>query len=218
MKTRLLLIILMLLPALAQEPTAPQLLDSVLENPGSWSQMCSLLTQDTPADEMSSGGFYRPFGDKISAENFRRLRARREEVIEEINKRLDSNRQRYVTILRTGNGDKKDADLEDYLLILIDLNAAESLPALLNLEGSLHEATSYSSKGKLFRETIYMRVLSTITAILKAEKYREIPSGKVSYDKKMRDTIVSLTKTYLNNTEPAEFRGAEGMTKEPIVR
>lgn len=213
------------------EATIKALVDSVLREPGGWNQMCS-FPKSKPQDTLPFFGDYeRDWAhDFVSDDNFERLRDGRDGVVREISRRLPS-------VLKTAPPKPEKVDvlaplrspsdvLEVYLAILLDLNGVEALPALLELEQSLDDNSSYPKAFETVvpsnRYSDHVQVLSVITAILanETDKFEGVKTLTLCspYDKKTRDSIVEMAQDFLTTTPPEQFRGAAGMPLETKYR
>lgn len=140
---------------------APTLINEILEKPGQWNQMCSIFRPSNEPPSIPLFGYYRDYATYwISEANFVRLRAQRTPVLKEISTRLDSlasdtakaveDATRKLTESKTVTSSNRlrilsaeSDELETYLMILLDLNGIEALPALLRLESALDKVAVY---------------------------------------------------------------------------
>ncbi len=133
-----------LAPLAAGEPLlAPaSLLRQVLAEPGQYNQMCSLRPM-IPEVPLSIYGFVNLSELHLSEANLSKLRARRAEIIPALNEHLaklqvqsgGSGSEQAVAFLQN-NPDELGVPLYE---VIIDLDAVETLPALLNLEAGVAE-------------------------------------------------------------------------------
>ncbi len=217
---RLLLVLLFSAAAYAQTPAA-QLVNNVLKNPGYFNQNCN-IPPPLPDKQLPLYGYRRSWSDsKISAENFTKLRAERSEVVKALAVQLDAiNVANFV-----GDSDyEARARDETLLMMVLDLNAVETLAALLRLEKSLDKVAYYrsgkSAPPKDYRLPPHAQVLSVITAILKNENAAGVDKlgPKASYDKATRDRIVALADQFERNVDPSRWKRGKAMSARPEAR
>ena len=171
-------------------------MEEVLAKPGFFSQMCLLVPAKSKA-ELPLFGFRRDWAQtRISVENFRRLRGERAEVVKEAARALES---------------AKGERLELCLMVLLDLNGIEALPALLRLEKRLADVPP--TFGEYAPQ---VQVLSVITALLKNEQAPGLERLQAHNDEATRDLIVELAQNYLKSG--VARRAAKAMAAEPVVR
>jgi len=195
-----------------------ELLDNIVAAPGPWEQMCGAFVFMQRLIPMF--GYERQSLRYISAENFQRLRAQRDAVVLEIRERLIDLAPGESANLRTGverlaaaveNGplatlDKlhaelgeyevlnADSTLDQYLVMLLDLNGVEALPGLVKLEAALDNTALYRNAllWKALQEEevpsswqwtannivqTHARVLSVITALLRSEHFEPLSTS-----------------------------------------
>lgn len=185
-----------------------KILDDVLAKPGYWTQMCSARVMLAPREAAGNFpthvpslplfGYERWTESKISADNFRRLRHQRSEVIAEIVSRLAVKAR------------------QEYWMILLDLNGIEALPALLRFE---KQFKVHKLRADLdVRDSAHIQVLSVITALLKNEGVKGLEVLRPVYDQEQRDSIVAMSESFLKSTPPRHYRAAAGMTAQPLPR
>lgn len=223
----------MTFPALAnpaETESAGELLDQVLSKPGAWNQMCSAMPLQKN-DQIPLFGYWRNPNFFISEANFTQLRNKRAAVLPEISDRLHRSVTAYADDPSCGPGPllfpniKGDTEsdglrsirvgldgtspLDEYLVIVLDLNGVEVLPALLAVEKAYHRTAKYPApkvpgldietegaafySGQAGPSRMHTRVLSVITALLLNEQYPRFLESKVY-------------KTYTNDYGPARAR------------
>lgn len=219
---------------LANGGEGAKLLDRIVKDPGSWTQMC-MMSPPVPASEIPVGGYVRLWtSTKISDANFKLLRAHRSEVLDELSRRLPGCKELAIKCTQTeigrAQGKKlvwpdEDNKLEAYMMVLQDLNGIEALPTLLRLEVPVNKLALYDVLAKRpdpkwLTYPVHVQILSTITAILKNEgvKGAEQLGEHTVYDKAHRDQIVKMATDYLKSTKPSAYKGAKGMEPVPHPR
>ena len=228
-----------------------ELLSEVLEEPGSWNQMCSGIPR-IPQSVLPLYGFSRQWrGYYISEQQLEQLRDSRNLVINEICKRLRQRKMVFAQPERIENSSETSGwfgksekppseELENLILILLDLNAVEALPILLELESELYKQTDLESVGVIdeaetrsVRYSSHVQLLSLLTAILQNENVSfesslsyelcEEPSFDPSepkrkfrsyeYSKVTRDIIIEHVEQFIANTNPLDYVGPNAMTR-----
>ena len=201
--------VLLSLPLAIQTGTSEgALLEEIIQKPGQWNQMCSLQPPLSP-QLIPLFGYSRYPLHFISKANLERLRAQRAGVLTEISRKLrsltpsEAEKQHQASLaflaaqlpekdtpvtlyLDVG---KTDSPLDEYLVIILDLNGVETLPALLELESALHAFAPYQIAPTKWAEwgdgtidnpwmithfktnTTHPSVLSIITALLLNENH-----------------------------------------------
>lgn len=236
MKANVLILLLLLVTgwAVAKEQSAGELLDEILEKPGSWTQMCVGVAYTNQYYIQTQGITRLHTMDRVSKENLQRLRNRRIEVLGELSRRLmraKTTAVRWVQADMAYAGDTTCVDiseetfeagksLELYFALLQDLNGIESLSALLNVERSMNHFVDYaafSSTKTGGANLMHAECLGTISAILRQEKAagsERLEDGMV-YSKESRDLVVGTATNYLRQTKPSDFKASKGMGPVP---
>ena len=148
----------------AEPQTLEQRIAAIAEKPGHWDQMCSTMMETPYNNYIQFFGFTR--GDMmISTEQFRELRAQREEVIAIVREAI-------------GNYELKESDpftimssreyfvYQSHLLMLLDLNASETLEDLIAAAKRQAPADPQQQPAP----GAYNRTLATILALLYYER------------------------------------------------
>lgn len=232
-------------PAVSRgEPEAVRrLLDEVLEKPGAWNQMCS-FPPGNPRTSLPLNGYSRGWAaDFITSANFERLRDGRGAVLREISPRLLALKSNLVEnaealakkleskgkFSTSSRPAEPGHALETYLMIILDLNGVESLPALLEVEHALNQVALYrlppevlswgETKYSPVRYLEHTQVLSVITALLSSEgvDLTELEQSP-RYDQEHRDHIIELAERFLKTTPPKDYRRASAMEQETSYR
>jgi len=202
-------------PEEALPPTdseAGRLLNEILAKPGQWNQMCSILPPPAP-DRVPLFGYLRNPLNFITTENFERLRAQRKAVLTEIDCRLTETSaseaqkaaQYYAAHPETLQPLPRPVSfLDEYLVILLDLQGTEALPGLLRMEAALNDFAPYvkdaanwnaflerSPEDKPSLEIVrypemHPKVLSVITALMLGEHHETFTKSKL-YERYIAD-------------------------------
>jgi len=132
---------------------AAALVDEIIENPGLFSQICgsAMVAPNVLSPYMFDRG-----EERITAANFARLREKRDAVVALLRRRIQSKSSPSTQVSSIEDIIRRPHELA----MLIDLNGVEALPELVD----------YAS-GLTFGEPEQADALSTITAILRQERY-----------------------------------------------
>jgi hypothetical protein len=192
--------------AKGRDLAAVALLDEVILQPGGFGYFDPRKPPKAMPDFtlIPRNGFRRSWETvHISRGRFLRLRAQRTGVVQELRLRLDS-----IGPLCAQNEDYRRL-LELYLGIVLDLNASEALPELLQMEERMSPAANYKASGGFSQ---HQELLSVILALVSNEGLLT-PQEPVYYHRAERDQIVAAARR-LVKSHP-ELRAASGMRKDP---
>lgn len=178
--------------------SAETLVDSVLEQPGSWNQMCSMFPPVYPGLVPLFDFGLPEMHYWISPESFHRLRAQRSAVLEVLKQRIPATTDTVVDVLKEldnvrrspdgsiyyVSGVVEDEELSSYLSMALDLNGVEILSELLELERALDNLGRYdfpvpqretlSTFAEFRGENPHARLLATILGILLQEQWKGV--------------------------------------------
>lgn len=187
--------------------------------------------------ELATGGIWRDFTG-FTAKSYTWVREERDLAVAEIESRMDELLPGMILLFRSGESwDDSVYEFVSYLYFIVDLNAVELLPRLLEYERVMRPFTVLEDESlgkevrreeeyrdRLYNPEVYSRMFSAILMILQQERMEPVLSspmiaeGRLDLTTQKRDQIIEWAETYLAETPPSERLCAKGMLPEPVNR